>query len=521
MATGHRKTYLWLTIAAVGLAGAAAVAVSGFWLPSVQQFLGQAVSAAEHDECEEADHDHAAHADKKPSAQRPARAETTAKPERRDHDEDAHGKHNGHEDEGDEDHKPGETAHEHPGESYDDHVHNDAAAITLSRQAKGNLGLRTTRVELRTFDRTITVPGIVVERPGRSTLQVTAPLTGVVTKVYPLQGEAVSPSQPLFDMRLTHEELVQAQGDFLRTAEELEVVRREVARLEKVAAEGAIAGKTLLERKYEQQKQEAVLRAQRQALLLHGLSAAQVDAILSTHTLLGRLTVSVPTGEDPCQPSSSPPVLQVQELRVTTGQHVNAGDTLCLLADHRELYLEGRAFEQDVEALTRAASKNWTVSTTLDSKSDKGKSLENLKILYLADKVEPESRALRFYVTLPNRLVREDRQACGSRFVYWQFRPGQRTEIKVPVERWTDRIVLPVEAVAQDGAEAYVFEANGDHFDRRPVRVEYRDQRSVVIANDGSLKLGGLVAESAAHEMQLALKNKAGGGVDPHAGHNH
>ena len=151
--------------------------------------------------------------------------------------------------------------------------------------------------------------------------------------------------------------------------------------------------------------------------------------------------------------------------------------------------------------------------TTLDSKSDKGKSLENPRS-YLADKVEPESRALRFYVTLPNRLVREDRQACGRRFVYWQFRPGQRTEIKVPVERWTDRIVLPVEAVAQDGAEAYVFEANGDHFDRRPVRVEYRDQRSVVIANDGSLKLGGLVAESAAHEMQLALKNKAGGGVD-------
>ncbi len=56
--------------------------------------------------------------------------------------------------------------------------------------------------------------------------------------------------------------------------------------------------------------------------------------------------------------------------------------------------------------------------------------------------------------------------------------------------------MLPVEAVAQEGAEAYVFEANDDHFDRRPVHVEYRDQEWVVIANDGTLRLGNTVAMS-------------------------
>ena len=124
-------------------------------------------------------------------------------------------------------------------------------------------------------------------------------------------------------------------------------------------------------------------------------------------------------------------------------------------------------------------------------------------------------------MTLPNRVVRRDTTPDGRGFVYWQFKPGQRTQVRIPVEEWTDRIVLPVEAVAQEGAEAYVFEANDDHFDRRPVHVEYRDQEWVVIANDGSLQLGNTVAMSGAHQMQLALKNKAGGGVDPHAGHNH
>ena len=43
----------------------------------------------------------------------------------------------------------------------------------------------------------------------------------------------------------------------------------------------------------------------------------------------------------------------------------------------------------------------------------------------------------------------------------------------------------------------------------------------VVIENDGSLFPGDVVAKRGAHQLQMALKNKSGGGVDPHAGHNH
>ena len=109
-------------------------------------------------------------------------------------------------------------------------------------QAKANIGMRMTRVELRSFQRTITIPGIVVERPGWSALDITAPMTGVVTRIYPLQGEAVKPGQPLFDIRLTHEDLLQKQTDFLRTVEELDVIDRELERLEKVAASGDDSG---------------------------------------------------------------------------------------------------------------------------------------------------------------------------------------------------------------------------------------------------------------------------------------
>jgi hypothetical protein len=287
-----------------------------------------------------------------------------------------------------------------------------------------------------------------------------------------------------------------------------------------VAADGAIAGKTLLERQYERQKQEASLKAQRQALLLHGLSAAQVETIVQTRTLLQSLTIRAPMRDVAGTPETHP--LQVQQLAVVKGKHVAAGDRLCTLVDYGELYVEGMAFEQDIRAVSGTAAAGRAVSAVLGSKSSTDEeTITGLRILYLDDKIDRESRAFRFYVTLPNRLLREDKTADGRRFVSWQFKPGQRTQLRIPVEQWTGRIVLPLEAVAQDGAEAYVFELAGGELKRRAVHVEYRDQDWVVIANDGDLRVGATVAASAAHQVLLALKNKSGGGVDPHAGHNH
>jgi membrane fusion protein, heavy metal efflux system len=501
LSSGSRWGLAFVVLAVIG--GAATVQ---FWLPAARELVRKASSAA----------NHAGHAEAKPPAGAP---DAHHHDEDGDHDHDADHDEHGHDGDHDE-HGHAEKGGKPP---VYDHPHDEAATVKLSESARKNIGLRLAKVELKPFERTMTVPGIIVERPGWSVLEITAPMTGVVTRIYPIQGQAVQPDQPLFDVRLSHEDLLQAQTEFLRTVEELDVIRREVGRLEKVTADGLVAGKTLLERQYERQKAEALLRTQRQALLLHGLSGEQIDRIVATRTLLQSLTIRAPL-RDCCFPSPAAAEcsLQVQTLKVVQGKHVNAGETLCTLVDHHELYIEGMAFEQDIQAVNGAAAAGQKVSALLGSKSAGDEEMvRGLGILYLDDKVDRESRAFHFFVTLPNRLLREDKNAEGRRFVYWRFKPGQRTQVRVPVEHWTDRIVLPVEAVAQEGAESYVFEANDGHFDRRAVHVEYRDQESVVIANDGTLRLGATVAATNAHQMQLALKNKAGGGVDPHAGHNH
>jgi len=435
---------------------------------------------------------------------------------------------------------PTADAEDHEGQDHgghdDSHAgHEESSSLHLSKQARRNIGLTEDMlqpIKLGTFTRTLNVPARVVELPGRTKVQVASPMTGVVASVHIVQGEAVEPETLLFKVRLTHEDLVQAQASFLETLGELDVEEREITRLSSLGASGVIAGKTLLARKYSKQKLEAVLNANRESLLLHGLSSEQIDGIIRDRRLLRELEVrapAFPSHETVARPGETPAphLFMVQTINVNKGSMVRAGDALATLADLDELYVEGRAFEHDADEITHAArmqtagEAGWDITAVLENNRQIANTVEGLKIVYVDNEIESDSRAQLFFVDLPNEVVGDKQTSSGHRFLTWRFKPGQRMQLRIPIEQWKGRIVLPVDAVAKEGAETFVFLENGDHFDQRPVQVEYQDQLWVVIANDGSLFPGDTVALTGAHQMQVALKNKAGGGVDPHAGHNH
>jgi cobalt-zinc-cadmium efflux system membrane fusion protein len=397
--------------------------------------------------------------------------------------------------------------------------HAESSSIELSETALRNVGFVPYTVKLLPFTKKNSIPAMVVERPGRSQLDVTAPMTGIVTRVYLIEGEAVNPGEPLFDLRLTHEDLVASQRDFLRSIEELDILNRELARLKSIS-EGIIAGKNILDRQYAMQKLEAALHSLREALLLHGLSAAQIDGIRDQRQLLKRLTVVAPDTIGDCAKSGIKHPFTVQSLLVKPGQQIIAGQSLCVLSDHCRLYIEGKAFEEDAAELNRATKEDSPVVVVLLGEGQRKEAEEDLRILYLSDSIDPASRAFHFYMDLPNQIVR-DQKKDGHRFIGWKYKPGQRFEVRLPVSRSDERLVLPVDAVVQEGAETFVFRQNGDYFDRIAVHVEDRDPQQVVIANDGAVYPGDVLAAQGAYQMHLALKNKAGGGIDPLAGHNH
>ncbi len=471
---------------------------------------------------------------------------------------------------------------EHAG--HDHAGHSDTNSLELSESAKKNLGLTEEflqSIELRNYQQIITVPAIIVDRPGRTRTAISAAMTGIVTHVHVATGEAVEAGDLILEMRLTHEDLVTAQKDYLQSLGDRDIEIKEIARIEGVVNSGAISSKQLLERQYSRDKLESLLRSQRESLRLHGLTEAQISIIDSQRRLLTEIRVYAPTpdghSEDdvrlsrqrqlkpnqesnskadsqsfgqskghPFQvatfqnaggairpqegsgsskvlaPTDSKPkhLLVLQDLQVRKGQTVNAGETLCVLGDYDELLAEGQAFETEITQVATAKQEGRSVSAILNA-NGKLERIENLKMSWINNEIDPATRTLKFYVALKNELTEDKLSPGGQRYISWKYRVGQRMDLGIPIAEWTEQIVLPVDAVVREGIDSFVFHQNGDHFDRVPVHEKHRDQTNVVVENDGALFPGDVVALRGAYQMQMALKSKSGGGVDPHAGHNH
>ena len=127
---------------------------------------------------------------------------------------------------------------EHAGHDHAAHAgHDEEASLELSGKARRNIGLTDDAIRpirLQTYRKTIPVPAAVVEQQGRTRVLVATPMTGAITHVHAVEGQAVQPGSLLFRIRLTHEDLVKAQTNFVKTLGELDIEENEIARLERV-----------------------------------------------------------------------------------------------------------------------------------------------------------------------------------------------------------------------------------------------------------------------------------------------
>ena len=195
-----------------------------------------------------------------------------------DHATDSHDEHAGH----------GHEGHDHEG-------HSESESIELSDQARANMNLTTRPVQVGPFAESIEVPAVVAPWPGRTHVIVTSPLTGVINSISVARGELIRSGAPMFTLRLTHQDLVETQEQFLTALGQLDIEQREIERLTKIASSGAIAARKRIEREYERDKLLASLRAAKQSMLLHGLTKEQIDRIEETRELVREVTIYAPT----------------------------------------------------------------------------------------------------------------------------------------------------------------------------------------------------------------------------------
>src|SRR5690606_7010562 len=106
------------------------------------------------------------------------------------------------------------------------------------------------RVAVGPYYRHATMPGEVVEIPGRSNLTISAPVGGKVTRILVDAGQLVSVGDPLFEMQVIDESLVAAQVALLDVLGQLDIASAEQERLGPLADSGAVSGRVQLEAQY-------------------------------------------------------------------------------------------------------------------------------------------------------------------------------------------------------------------------------------------------------------------------------
>lgn len=435
----------------------------------------------------------------------------------------------------------GHEGHDHEGH---DHEHEHADRVKISTQAIANLGLdKVGAVDTllpREHWRMLAIPGVVADRPGESDRGVTSRVAGVVTEVKARPGDTVRAGRPLFTLQIASEFVQSTQTDLARTSKDLDAAKLKREQTRVLVEAGTRTKIDLITDDNAVKRFTTQVQGYRRQLAVFGLAPRDIDRAERGEAVT---EVEVAAPDRPRRglfgiPVPDDTLYEVQELKVQLGEQVQAGQTLCLLANHQRLFVEGRAFKSEAKALARAAGLGGDPPRPIEAEfadeapGDWPDPVPPLIIHHLSNQVDPETRMFAFYMPLENQAETFTRD--GRTHFVWRFRPGQRVRLKVPVEKLGDDVfVLPPGAVVREGPEAFVFVRSGDVFRRKPVHVLYEDREQVVLANDGSIapavdldgeKLGGdaVVRTPAAAALNRTLKAAAAGaGGGGHEGHNH
>lgn len=420
-------------------------------------------------------------------------------------------------------------------EQSDDHEGHDHGsgdeALVLSDRARKNLGLEIGTVAIGEYWQKLPIPGEVVDIAGLCDISLTSRVDGVVEDVYAFPGQAVLPGEPLFKMQITGEAVIDAQLALVNAVQQTKVNQAEIDRI-KPFVPNTVPEATLLKLQYEQQTLAVKRDLHRQELRAHGLTDEEIDRVASGGAILKELIVRVPksraghihslASDSPALPEEPPShTFTVGSIDAHRGRLVKSGDLLARLTDHDRLLVCGFAFEKESAAVERALAEGWSVTAEFVIGEGQPLTRNDLKIQYTENVVKSGSRTLEFFLPIENEVIARRDGSDGGRYLSWRFKPGQQVRLYVPTQKWQDVIVLPAEAVTEEGAEAFAFAMNGKKLERRAVHVRHRDGRNVVIADDGALFPGERVALNNAYQLNLALKKQQGGGTDPHAGHMH
>lgn len=304
--------------------------------------------------------------------------------------------------------------------------------------------------------------------PGQEQV-VSAPVAGVVDQLLVSDQQAVNAGQAL--LRLSSPQFGEMQLKLLETASRAWLSQKTLQREKALLAEGIIPERRVQEAEAAAQDDAARQRQAEAALRLAGIDAASIQRIAAGGTLQDGVMVRA---------RAAGVVLGID---IKPGQRVQEADALLRLASLQTLWLD-IAIPADRQPAT--FGKAATIQIV-------GRDATAVPLSVGAMVSDSQT------VTLRARVTR------GAE----RLRPGEVVQAQVPFAANTAGWALPLQAVARQDDQAFVFVRTEKGFVARPVSVVSSAGASVQVT--GELKPGQEVATASVIALKAAWQGKSGG----------
>jgi cobalt-zinc-cadmium efflux system membrane fusion protein len=293
--------------------------------------------------------------------------------------------------------------------------------VELSAEEESAVDIETVEASYKSLRSQLQASGKVFAHPQKKAI-VSYPFSARIAEIHVILGDWVNPGQKL--ITLQSEEVGTAKSEFYKAQADYELAKVNHERQKRLFDRGVGAQKDYLSSEAEHKVAEANLNAAEKKLHVLGFSEDEVKSIAETHQINPIITLYAPISGKVIEHNAILGAMVDQETEILT---IMDPSVLCIHADIYERDIAKIRIGQEVEATVPA----------YPGETFKG------KISFISDVLNEETRTITVRSEVENR--------------EYKLKPGMFVNINILLNHQSKTLVLPLEAVLDEGDDHIVF----------------------------------------------------------------
>jgi len=350
--------------------------------------------------------------------------------------------------------------------------------VKLSESQRKSVEIRTARAVLKPMRSRLRAMGkLFVPQPRKAI--VSYPFPARIAEIHAVVGEWVKPGQKL--VTLQSEEVGHARAEYYKSQADRELARQNLERERALFERGAGAQKNVFSAEAQFKVAGAMLDAAEKKLHILGFSEAQLLEMNERHDVFPLITLYSPISG------------KIVESKTVLGAMVDQSVEILTLMDPSLLWVEADIYERDI-ARVRIGQDAEIAVPAYAGEIFKG------RISFIGDVLREETRTI---------TVRTDVRNPDSK-----LKPGMFADVTLDVAEDGRALVVPQEAILDDGGDSIVFIPVAGGYAPRVVKVGLRDNGWIQIL--AGLKEGEEVVTMGGFQLKSKLLEDVQGRVHIH-----